>query len=73
MVFKRLNDHNLKSNPEKCQIAKNSITYLGFQIRDGAASPYNKNVKAVENFPIPKNKKAVRSFVGLCNFCRKFL
>lgn len=73
LVFNRLKIHNLKINPEKCQIAKNSITYLGFQIKDGAVYPDNRNVKAVEDFSIPKTKKAVRSFIGLCNFYRKFI
>lgn len=73
MVFKRLDKHNLKVNPSKCQLVRNEITYLGFQVKEGKILPETRNIEAVKNFPIPINKKQVRSFLGLCNFYRKFI
>lgn len=73
MVFQRLSKHNLKVNPAKCQLAKNEITYLGFQVKEGKILPETRNINSISKFPIPKNKKAVRSFLGLCNFYRKFI
>lgn len=29
-------------------------------------------IKALENFPEPRNKKDLQSFFGFCNFYRKF-
>lgn len=73
MVFKRLGEHNLKVNPAKCQLSKDKITYLGFQVVDGKILPDERNIESVKNFPIPKNKKQIRGYLGLCNFYRKFI
>lgn len=73
LVFERLNKHNLKINPAKCQLIKKRINYLGFIIDNGKLFPDNRNVEVINNFPIPKNKTDVKSFIGLCNFYRKFI
>lgn len=73
VVFSRLSQHNLKVNPKKCQLAKNKINYLGFQVTDGKILPDGRNIETIERFPTPKNIKGVRSFLGLCNFYRKFI
>ena len=73
LVFTRLNRHNLKINPSKCQLAQSQINYLGFNIKNGRIFPEDKNLLAVKNFPVPKNKKNVKQFLGLCNFYRKFV
>lgn len=73
MLFSRLSLHNLKVNPAKCQLAQTEINYLGFKIKEGKIYPEDRNILAVKRFPIPDCKKKVRSFLGLCNFYRKFI
>jgi hypothetical protein len=72
-VFERFKKDNLQLQPEKCAFAKNKVTYLGFELsyRGTEASP--DKVKAVQNFPIPRSVKDVRSFLGLASFNRRLV
>lgn len=73
LVFDRLLQHNLRLKPSKCHFLKQSISYLGFEIRDGEILPDKKNIEVVQNFKIPKTRKQVKSFLGMINFYRKFV
>jgi len=72
-VFERFRRANLQLQPEKCVFVKDKVTYLGFELsyRGTEASP--DKVKAVQNFPIPRSVKDVRSFLGLVSFYRRLL
>uniref|UniRef100_A0A0A1WYR8 RNA-directed DNA polymerase n=1 Tax=Zeugodacus cucurbitae TaxID=28588 RepID=A0A0A1WYR8_ZEUCU len=52
----------------KCQFLKNRIVFLGHEVEDGCAWPGQGKVKAVKNFPIPKNIRNVQAFLGLTGF-----
>ena len=48
------------------------MKYLGHVLtKDGIQVDVSKT-DAVQSFPIPCNQKEVRSFLGLCNYYRKF-
>jgi len=55
---------------QRSVFAKDTVTYLGFELsyRGIVASP--DKLKAVQNFPIPRSVKDVRSFLGLASFYR---
>ena len=72
-VFKRFRDANLKLKPSKCYFARSELEYLGHIVGRKGASPNPKKVKAVEEFPVPKNVKQVRSFLGLAGYYRRFV
>jgi len=63
----------LQLRQKKCAFAKGKVTYLGFELsyRGIEASP--DKVKAVQNFPIPRSVKDVRSFLGLASFYRRMV
>ena len=50
-----------------------SIKYLGHIIDSSGISVDNEKVEAVVSYPIPRNVKEVRAFLGLVQFYRKFL
>ena len=53
--------------------AQLQVEYLGYIVsRDGIRASPDKT-KAVKNFPIPKNVKEVRSFLGLASFYRRLV
>jgi hypothetical protein len=67
-VFERFRRATLQIQPENCVFAKDTVPYLGFELsyRGIEASPGK--VKAVQNFPVPRSVKDVRSFLGLASF-----
>lgn len=72
-VFQRLKESGLKLKPTKCKLFQRSIKYLGHVIsEDGVATDPDK-IKAVEQWPVPKNASEVQSFLGFVGFYRRFI
>ena len=77
-VLKVITNHGLKLAADKAQIAKHSITYMGFTITyDSKGNPVMKADKqktdAISKFPQPKTIRDVRSLAGMVNYLSKFL
>ena len=64
-VFERFRKANLQLQPAKCFFAKDKVTYLGFELSYRGTEASLDKVKAVQNFPVPRSVKDVRSFLGL--------
>uniref|UniRef100_A0AAG5DQ21 RNA-directed DNA polymerase n=1 Tax=Anopheles atroparvus TaxID=41427 RepID=A0AAG5DQ21_ANOAO len=58
---------------KKCQFMQRNITFLGHKVKEGKVSPSEEKIKAVKNFRVPPNVKAVQAFLGLTGFFRKFV
>ena len=43
-----------------------------FNLTEEGISPSQEKVDAIQNFPSPRNKKQLQSFLGVCNYYRKF-
>lgn len=57
-------------------IKKNKFGYFKLKILGQIFNQYGNKPNEeglVKNFPIQENKKQTRSFLGLCNFFRKFI
>lgn len=59
--------------PEKCEFEQTSTEYLGLIIRNRRIKMDLMKVDVITNWNIPKNKKALQSFLGFCNFYRRFI
>ena len=57
----------------KSRFAQTEIQYLGHIVNAQGIRPDPKKVSAVQSWPVPKNVHDVRSFLGLCNYFRKFI
>ena len=72
-VLERLRAANLLLKPKKCHFLKSKVRVLGFIVsREGVEADLEK-VRAVRDFPTPLHLKAVRSFLGLCSYYRRFI
>ena len=72
-VFSRLKDDGLTLKLKKCHLMRRKVEYLGHIVSgEGVASDPSK-VAAIQNFPIPTDVKALRSFLGLAAYYRKFV
>ena len=72
-VFDRLADASLKLQPPKCLFAKSRVPYLGHIISAEGIAPDPEKTNAVESFPVPTTKKDLQSYLGLCNYYRRFV
>ena len=63
----------LTINISKCLFGAAQIKFLGFVVGAGEVSSDPSKLEAVSKFPKPKNKKDMRSFPGLVQFCHRFV
>ncbi len=49
------------------------MEYLGYRVSERGISAVPDKVKAVNDFPRPKELKHVRSFLGLASYYRRFI
>lgn len=72
-VFERLRQVNLKLNPSKCEFLKKEILYLGHVISSEGISPDPEKIRAIFDYPVPKNSDETKRFVAFANYYRKFI
>jgi len=72
-VLKKLLDNDLYVKLEKCEFDVNETTFLGYVISKDGLKMDEEKVKAVLDWPEPRNVKEVQSFIGLCNYYRLFI
>lgn len=72
-VFERFRSAGLKLNPKKCSFMKKSCIFLGHHISSEGIKPPPDRVRAIQDYPSPKNVKQLRRVLGLFNWFRKFI
>lgn len=72
-VFQRLQEHNLKLKPSKCELFRNRVVYLGHVVSEEGIHTDPAKIDAVKNWPIPKCTKDVRKFLGFTGYYRRFI
>ena len=71
-VLGRLSHANLTVNLAKCEFVKATVTYLGKIVGQGQVRSVRAKVEAIDNFPIPHDRKALRRFLGMAGYYRSF-
>ena len=72
-IFNLLKKHNLSVKLEKCEFEKTSVEFLGLIITNGEIKMDHVKLAGIADWPTPQNKKHVQSFLGFCNFYRRFV
>ena len=72
-VFQRPREHKLYVKPEKCEFAREKITFLGHIISESQIRMDERKVQAVIDWPTPTKVTKLRSFLGLANYYRRFI
>lgn len=72
-VLERLTRAGLTVNREKCEFLKPELRYLGYIVDSGGLRVDPEKVRAILDIPVPDTPKAVRRFVGLASWYRRFI
>jgi len=67
-VLLRLRAHGLVLRSEKCLLGASQIKALGFVVDKDGIRPCEEKLDAIRFYPLPKNPKELRSFLGMINF-----
>ena len=63
-----MEENDLFVKPEKCTFRAKEVDFLGIIVGHDGIKMDQTKVKAIFDWPEPKNVKGVRSFLGLANF-----
>jgi transposase InsO family protein len=72
-ILRTLRDNNLFCKPEKCQFEVEEVEYLGFIISPNGIGMDPGKLRAVAEWPTPRNLRDIQSFLGFANFYRRFI
>jgi hypothetical protein len=72
-VFEVLREHKLALKRPKCSFGEESVAYLGHIISEAGIAMDLAKVTAVETWPRPRTLRALRGFLGLTGYYRKFI
>uniref|UniRef100_A0A0A9D2Y9 Reverse transcriptase domain-containing protein n=1 Tax=Arundo donax TaxID=35708 RepID=A0A0A9D2Y9_ARUDO len=72
-VLETLRHHHLKLKRSKCSFGEPSVSYLGHIVTAEGVAMDCQKVQAVSDWPVPKNVRAVRGFLGLAGYYRRFI
>jgi hypothetical protein len=72
-ILHRMREKDLFLALKKCKFEQEEIDFLGMIIRYNQIRMDGTKLKGIKTWPEPKTVKDVRSFLGFCNFYRKFI
>ncbi|CAM8999727.1 unnamed protein product [Rhodiola kirilowii] len=72
-VLALLQSHCFFAKPTKCDIARESLIYLGHIISKQGVAVDPEKIQAVQQWAVPKNIKQLRGFLGLTGYYRRFV
>ncbi|KAM3065105.1 hypothetical protein ACMFMG_012250 [Clarireedia jacksonii] len=72
-VLQRLEDAGLQADLKKCEFDVKRTKYLGFIISTDGIEVDPEKVAVVQEWAYPTTLKGVQSFLGFCNFYRRFI
>ena len=72
-LFQALLDAGLTLKPAKIHFGPKQVNYLGHVLSANGISIGNDRTQAITEVPQPQSIKDLRSFLGMCNFVRRFI
>ncbi len=72
-VFQRLRENKLYAKFEKCEFRVSEVDFLGHSITQEGLKMDDRKVKAILDWEPPRSVPALRLFLGLASYYRKFI
>ncbi|XP_039062791.1 uncharacterized protein LOC120207396 [Hibiscus syriacus] len=73
VVLNILLENKLYAKRSKCFFGQSQVEYLGHLISAQGVATDPAKIKAMQQWPLPKNLKALRGFLGFTGYYRKFI
>lgn len=73
MVLQRILVAGLKLKPEKCQLLKSQVNFLGHVVSKKGIEPNPENVSKILNLPTPKSVRDIRQVLGMGSYYRRHI
>lgn len=73
VILKILADQTLFANEEKCLFGQSSVEFLGHVITQEGVAIEPSKTEAMRTWPVPKNVKELRGFLGLTGYYRNYV
>ena len=68
-----MKEANLKLNPKKRFVFQKEVEFLGNTVSANWITTTGTKISAIRDWPRPRDKHEVRSFLGLCTYYRRFV
>ena len=72
-VLDILRANKLYGKTSKCAFFQKSVEFLGFIVSDEGVAADQVKMKAISEWPRPTTLKEIQSFLGICNYYRRFV
>ena len=72
-ILRRCRKHHLYVKASKCSFHCTIIDYLGFILSPSGLAMDPAKIASVRDWPTPTSVKEIQSFLGFCNFYRRFI
>lgn len=72
-VLKKLGERKFYLSRKKCMFGVQTVEYLGHEISQGKIRTLEKKNETIQGWPEPKTLTELPSFLGLCNYYKRFL
>ena len=72
-VLRRLREQGLYCKLSKCEFSITTCEYLGYILSSDGLKMSSEKVQAIQDWPVPRKVKDIQSFLGFCNFYRRFI
>jgi hypothetical protein len=72
-VLSIMKAQSLYAKESKCEFGMTELLYLGHIISAQGVQVHQENIRAILDWPTPRNVTELRSFFGLCNYYMRFV
>lgn len=72
-ILETLRKHNLKIQIDKSEFLQKEVAFLGHIVTPEGVKPNPEKIKVIQNWPLPKNEKELKGFLGTMGYYRKFI
>ena len=72
-IFICLKRFNMKVQLDKSEFLHKEVAFLGHLVTSEGVKPNPDKIEIIKNWPLPKNEKELRGFLGVLGYYRKFI